>query len=294
MFRIRFCFITLVALLWATSFSTSYAEKEQSISEQSLRSSLVLVEQLLTQSSLAERVRTAKLPEATKSLSQALSIYTKALGYLASGELNQAVIARSEVMRLLMIAGRLANNTPAYVSKKPSIDYQKKLKSIDALLSAHKRITDDNKDYSKQSLLEESIDPLLLEAGQSAAKKSFKDAMVSLSKAYVLIAESIKSQRDGLSLVRSLDFATFKEAFDYEISKYEHYKMLVNMLINDRELIKIDKESKPFFDRAKSYYDQGVLLASKGEHKQAIGFIEKASKTLVKLIQHSGVYIPGA
>ena len=293
MFIQRLQLSALVALLWATSISAPQAAVAIEQSEKNIKSSLELVENLLSKSSIVKTVRSSNLPEATDSLNQAFSFHKKALENLSAGNLSAAAKDRDEVMRLLMLAGRLANQESGYSNKKPLADYEKKLKSVNALLAAHKRITDDNSDTVKESKLQESVMPLIKQSEKRAKEQQFKDALASLNRAYIVIAESIKSQRDGQSLVRSLDFATYEEAFDYEISKYEHYVMLVNMLIEERKTIKRDARSKPFFDESKSYYDQGMELASKGKHEQAIAFIEKASKSLVNLIRDSGVYIPG-
>lgn len=295
MFQKRLISIALVALLWATFISTSSAKEDvkQKLSEKQIRSSLNLVEGLLKNSSLVRQVKSANVPQANDLLNQALSYHSLAMKKLSEGNLSEAADARKEIMHHLMLAGRLANKASGYSTKKPAADYENKLKSVQALLDAHKRITEANNGSIKETKLRNAVDPLIALSRKSANEDKYKDAMVSLAKAYLVIADSIKSQRDGQSLVRSLDFATQEEAFDYEISKFEHYKMLVDMLVNERKTIKLDERSKPFFDESNGFHEQGMSLAAKGQHEKAIVFIEKASKSLVNLIRDSGVYIPG-
>lgn len=293
MFISRFKVVTLVALLWATFVFTASAVPNSTVNENSLRTSLVLVENLLTKSSLVKQIKTVNLPQANESLAQALELHEKATKLLQQGDLVAAKDARDEVMRQLMLAGRLANQASGYSAQKPAADYEKKLQSVNALLAAHKRITVESGDSAMEAKLHAAVDALLKDSKRKAVDGNYQDAIATLDKAYIVIAESIKSQRTGKTLVRSLDFATEQEAYDYEVTKYEHYMMLVEMLINERQVIKRDARSKPFFDEASGYIKEATSLASQGQHGKAAILVEKASKTLVNLIREYGVYIPG-
>ena len=200
----------------------------------------------------------------------------------------------SEASQKLMIANKLAHQVSGLVEAKAKADYQQKLKSVQGLLSAHKRITDINSDSTKELMLQKKTEPFIKKAEQLAKKHLFKEAKVSLDRAYLATVASIKSQRTGQTLVRSLDFKTEKEAYEYELGRYENYKMLVNMMINERHAFERDSQTKPFFDEENRYHAQADALVEKGQYGEAAKLIEKASKSLVNLLRNSGIYIPGA
>ncbi len=193
----------------------------------------------------------------------------------------------------IVIANKLAHQVSGFVETKAKADYEKELKSVQGLLLAHKRITDLNLDSDKELKLQKLIKPLLSQAENLAKNYQFKAAKSTLDEVYLAIVVSIKSQRTGQTLVRSLDFATEKEAYEYELGRYENYKMLVNMMIDERHAFKRDDRTKPFFEEEDRYHVQAEVLAKKGQYGEAAILIEKASKSLVNLLRNSGIYIPG-
>ncbi|HIE40956.1 MAG TPA: hypothetical protein EYP76_06000 [Thiomicrorhabdus sp.] len=192
-----------------------------------------------------------------------------------------------------VIANKLAHYVSGFVETKAKTDYERELKSVQGLLLAHKRITDLNLDSDKELKLQKRIKPLLSQSASLAENHQFKEAKFILDDVYLAIVASIKSQRMGQTLVRSLDFATEKEAYEYELGRYENYKMLVNMMIDERHAFERDDRTKPFFDEANRYFVQAQTLVEKGQYGEAAKLIEKSSKSLVNLLRNSGIYIPG-
>jgi len=283
---------TLAALFWAVSFFTSYSVAA-GLTAEGVKNSLTMNENLLMNSSLVRNVKEVNLPQVSGTLEKALSLHETAKEKLLNSDLEGAVKARDESLRLLMLASRLANKSNGMAEENAKKTYEKKLKSVQSLLDAHKRITESNSDSSTEKKLKLTVSPLLLESEEQAGQQHFKEALSSLTKAYFLIANSIKKQRSGQTLVRSLDFATAQEAYEYELGRYENYQMLVNMMIDERKAFKRDARTKPFFDEVARYQKQAYDLAKQGEYTEAADIIEKASKSLVSLLRDSGVHIPG-
>ncbi len=282
----------VAALFWAVSFSVSYSMTNK-VTEEGVKSSLIMNENLLTKSSLVRNMKKVNLPQVSESLDKALAFHKQALDKLSNGDLKGAIKARDESLKQLMIASRLAHQLSGFAEKKAKTRYEKKLKSVQGLLNAHQRITELNSNTDIELKLQKTITPLMEESKQYASHEKFKEALASLTKAYLVIAESIKSQRSGQTLIRSLDFATEEEAYEYELGRYENYQMLVNMMIDERKAFKRDARTKPFFDEANRYHEQAKRFVAKGQYGEAAKFIEQASKTLVNLLRDSGVHIPG-
>ncbi len=283
----------LTALFWAVSFFAPYVMAAQTLTAEGVKNSLVMNENLLKNSSLVQSVKKVDLPQVSEALEKALSFHKEALSKVSSGDLKGAVKARDESLRLLMLASRLANESSKASEQKSQEDYKKKRKSVQSLLDAHKRITDLNSDSETEKKLHRDVAPLLAESEKYIKQNKFEEAFSSLSKAYLLVANSIKQQRTGQTLVRSLDFATEEEAYQYELGRYENYQMLVNMMIDERKAFKRDARTQPFFDEANRYQQEAEALASQGLYLKAANKIEQASKSLVNLLRDSGVHIPG-
>ncbi len=283
----------LAALFWAVSFFTPYSFAAAEVTAEGLKKSLAMNESLLTKSSLVRNVKEVGLPQVSETLEKALSFHKIALKRLSKNDLTGSLKARDESLRLLMLASRLAHQATGFAEESSKASYDKKLKSVEGLLAAHKRITDANSDSGTEKKLQQSIAELLVSSKKNAEQQKYEEAFSSLSKAYFLIASSINTQRSGQTLIRSLDFATEKEAYEYEFGRYENYQMLVNMMIDERKAFKRDARTKPFFDEAARYQSQAEELAKQGQYTKAAELIEKASKSLVNLLRDSGVHIPG-
>jgi tetratricopeptide (TPR) repeat protein len=283
----------LAALFWAVSFFAPCSFAVGALTAEGLKKSLAMNENLLTKSSLVRNVKEVNLPQVSETLEKALSFHKIALEKLSKNDLTGSLKARDESLRLLMLASRLAHQATGFAEEVSKASYEKKLKSVQGLLAAHKRITDLNSDSETEQKLQESISKLLVSSKKNAEQQKFKEAFSALSKAYFLIASSIKTQRTGQTLIRSLDFATEKEAYEYELGRYENYQMLVNMMIDERKAFKRNARTKPFFDEASRYEAQAESLVKEGQYSEASKLIEKASKTLVNLLRDSGVHIPG-
>ena len=283
----------LAALFWAVSFYIPYTFAGDDLTAEGLKKSLSMNENLLTKSTLVRNVKEVNLPAVSETLEKALSFHKVALDKLSNNDLQGAVAARDESLKFLMLASRLAHQASGFAEENATASYEKKLKSVQGLLAAHKRITDLSSDAETERALQKKVLPLLAESESDVKQQKYEEAFASLSKAYFLIASSINTQRSGQTLIRSLDFATEKEAYEYEFGRYENYQMLVNMMIDERKAFKRDARTKPFFDEAARYQSQAEDLAKQGQYTKAAELIEKASKSLVNLLRDSGVHIPG-
>ncbi len=198
-----------------------------------------------------------------------------------------------EVASRTVVADKLVHQVTNFVEKKAKLDYENKLKSVQGLLNAHKRITDLNQDEVTELRLQKKVMPLIKRSKEFAESQHFKKALSSLNDVYFVVVDSIKSQRSGQTLIRSLDFATEKEAYEYELGRYKNYKMLVNMMIDERHAFNRDARSQPFFEEADRFYAEADKLVREGRYGEAAKRIEMASKSLVNLLRDTGIYIPG-
>jgi len=101
--------------------------------------------------------------------------------------------------------------------------------------------------------------------------------------------------RRGDTLVRSLNFATKREEYDYEIDRNDTHRMLVNVLLEERRASNpaLDRSVRNFLDEAARLRGEAEQQAQKGGFDAAIKTLEDSTRELVRAIRGAGVYIPG-
>ncbi len=106
---------------------------------------------------------------------------------------------------------------------------------------------------------------------------------------------SIESMRRGDTLVRSLNFGSRREEYDYEIDRNDTHRMLITMLLADRKDAAgaMPPAMQPFIDKAGALRRDAEALARSGDHGGAVKVLEDTTRELVRAIRAGGIYIPG-
>jgi uncharacterized protein YfcZ (UPF0381/DUF406 family) len=112
-----------------------------------------------------------------------------------------------------------------------------------------------------------------------------------LDRAYLTARVSIESMRRGDTLVRSLNFASKREEYDYEIDRNDTHAMLIKVLLADRK--DAAGAMAPFTEKAATLRSEAEAQAKKGDHAAGIKLLEDSTRELVRAIRSGGIYIPG-
>ena len=122
-----------------------------------------------------------------------------------------------------------------------------------------------------------------------------KEGRMVLDEAYVAAKVAIEQLRGGETLVRSLNFASREEEYDYELDRNNTHQMLVNVLLREKmdSSAGIEGMVKKFTDKANSLRDQAEKQAAKGNYEAAIRSLEQSTKEILRAIRSAGIYIPG-
>jgi hypothetical protein len=102
---------------------------------------------------------------------------------------------------------------------------------------------------------------------------------------------SIEALRRGDTLVRSLQFASPREEYDYEIDRNDTHRMLIGVVLADRK--EAAGAMQPGIDRAAALRADAEAQARRGGGAAAIRLLEDATRELVRAIRAGGLYIPG-
>ena len=187
---------------------------------------------LIEKSTAARQIESSGEAAAIEKRNNAKEIYGQAKSAYSAGDLTKASTLLSSASKMMFEAARLAA-PESVTAKKIETDYKNKLESVNALLSAQRRIATEKNNKESQASSHQ-VETLIADAERKASAGQYANARTILEQAYLLAKASISSMRSGDTLVRSLNFANKEEEYHYEIDRNETHKMLVKVLLEDK------------------------------------------------------------
>jgi hypothetical protein len=245
---------------------------------------------LIESSSAARQIESSGEAAAREKRDNARLIHREAAALLQAGDDAGAARLLDQATREMMGGARLAR--PEQVAgAKDRRDFDARMDSARALLAAQLRITREKGNTPEAAEATRRIEGLIAQAEARAATGRLDEARPLIDRAYLTARVSIESLRRGDTLVRSLQFGSKREEYDYEIDRNDTHRMLIQILVADRK----DAAGlmAGFVTRAAELRGQAETAAAKGEHGAAIKLLEDATRELVRAIRAGGIYIPG-
>jgi tetratricopeptide (TPR) repeat protein len=249
---------------------------------------------LIETSSAARQIDSSGVAAARERRDNARLIHREAAAALHGNDLAQAAKLLDQAAREMMDGARLAK--PEQVTaEKTQRDFEARLESARALLAAQQRITREKGAGREAQDATRSIERQIADAQAIAVQGRYAEARPVLDRAYLTARVSIESLRRGDTLVRSLEFASKREEYDYEIDRNDTHRLLIGVLLGDRRDPSgaMPAVMQPFSDRAAALRGEAEALARRGDHAGAIQRMEDSTRELVRAIRAAGVYIPG-
>lgn len=268
----------------ATATSTWAQEREQLVRR------LQSVGTLIESSSAARQIESSGEAAAREKRDNARLIHREASATLQAGDEAAAARLLDQATREMMSGARLAR--PEQVAgAKDRRDFDARMESARALLAAQLRITREKGNAPEAAEATRRIESLIAQAQARAAAGQLGEARPLVDRAYLSARVSIESLRRGDTLVRSLQFGSPREEYDYEIDRNDTHRMLIQLLLADRK----DAAAlmAAFVARAAELRTQAEASAARGDHGSAIKALEDATRELVRAIRAGGIYIPG-
>ena len=265
------------------------------IDKDQLNFNMESVGKLLESSSAARQIESSKAPEAIARREKARELYKSARQALDAGDLNKASALLTEVRSSFFEAVRFA--APEEVTaKKQEADYRARLDSVNALLGAYKRVAGE-KGSSSKTVNETvgQIEKSVAEAARHAQAGKYKEGRAELDRAYLVAKAGISTLRSGDTLVRSLNFASKEEEYQYEIDRNDTHLMLIKVLVEEKRATNaaLDQQVQGLVGKSKELRQAAEAAAAKKDHAQAVKLLEDSTAELVRAIRNAGVYIPG-
>ncbi|MDO8991390.1 MAG: hypothetical protein Q7U91_17330 [Sideroxyarcus sp.] len=249
---------------------------------------------LVEESSAAKQIEASGNAEAIAHRAKARDLHAQAGEAFRKGDYETAQKLLFEATRQMVNGVRLA--APAEVTgRKKLTDFNNRMESIKVLLAAQKRISVEKKQGAKGQEVSRQIEAMIKEAATLKDAGKVEEGRVVLDRAYVLTKTAIAGMRSGETLVRSLDFATKKDEYVYEIDRNDTHKMLVEMLLKEKRVANpnLDSQVRQHLDKAASLRAMAEEHAAKGDYISGISRLEESTQELVRAIRRAGVFIPG-
>lgn len=271
-----------------SSAATRLAEGK--IDKAQLTANMESTGKLLESSSAARQIVSSKEAGATSRHQKAKEIYATAKAALDAGDLPKAASLLNETRAAFFDAVRLA--APHEVGAKGlEHEYKSQLESVNALLGAFKRISGEKggvKDSDKTIAL---IEKTIASAAAMAQSGKMKDAREELNRGYLVTRAALSSARNGETLVRSLNFASKEEEYNYELDRNDTHQMLLKAFVTDEK--RADSMIQGFLVKSQDLRMQAAAAASKKDFAEAVKLLELSTMDLVRAIRNAGIFIPG-
>jgi hypothetical protein len=249
---------------------------------------------LIETSSAARQVETSGVAAARERRDNARLIHREAAAALRGGDVATAGQLLDQAAREMMAGARLAKPEQV-MGEKNKRDFDARMESARALLAAQQRITREKAAGREAQDAARSIERQIGEAQALAAQGRVEEGRTILDRAYLTARVSIEAMRRGDTLVRSLNFASKREEYDYEIDRNDTHRMLITVLLSDRKDASgaMPASMQAFTDKATALRGEAEALARRADHAGAIKVLEDSTRELVRAIRSGGIYIPG-
>jgi len=248
------------------------------------------VRKMLFDSSLAHKLDRTENEQALDLRRQAIARYEAALtqadAQSRSGELDEAMS--------LMYAAVAAAQTKAQTNEKLAREYGQRRQSVEALLTAHERVSAEKGAGKDRSRLATEVETLVAEADALLQEGEAFAARTVLDGAYEKIKLALEKLRRGDTLVRELKFDTPEDEYLYELDRNDAHHMLVQVLLAEKmQDPKVLERIEPFIASANEHRAVAERLADQGDFESAMKSLESSTRELVRAIRGAGIYIPG-
>ena len=280
--------------LFAALVFTLLAQTAMAQDREQLERRVQSIGTLINASSAAHQIDTSGVGAARERRDNARLIHSEASAALQGGDLAGSAKLLDEAAREMMAGVRLAK--PEQVAgEKNKRDFEARLDSARALLTAQQRITKEKSAGREAQDATRSIERQIAEAQALATQSRYEEARPVLDRAYLTARVSIESMRRGDTLVRSLNFASKREEYDYEIDRNDTHRMLITVLLADRKDASgaMPAGMQVFTDKAAVLRQEAEAQAKSGDHAGAVQRLEDSTRELVRAIRAGGIYIPG-
>src|SRR6185369_6696440 len=121
-----------------------------------------------------------------------------------------------------------------------------------------------------------SIEKSVADALKLASAGKYQEGRAELDRAYLVAKAGVSAMRSGDTLVRSLNFATKAEEYQYEIDRNDTHQMLIKVLVDEKRATnpQLDQQVSGFVAKAKELRSAAEASAARKGFEEAIKQLE--------------------
>ena len=116
------------------------------------------------------------------------------------------------------------------------------------------------------------------------------EANQELEQALTKLEQALTEARDQETLVRTLEFASPVEEYDYEIERNHSHEMLVRLMLSQQDL---NPASRAMIDRFVELNEvariEAGALAKRNKHSEALQKLEAGTQQLIRALRVAGM-----
>ena len=259
--------------------------------KQGVGQNIQFVEQLINQSAAAKRIQQGDNAEARALQQKAIHELARAKQAQQAGDTQTVSDALHKAKSAMFQAMRMSGKKEA--KEKQQRDFNARVKSVTALLDAHKRIRLEKQLGKPAEDVEQHVASEIQSAQNEFSKGQMDKAMEQVNAAYLSIKLSVMRLRDRDTLVRELHFETKEDEYKYELERNRTHRVLVDVVLKEKLSPQMSMLMKIPMAKAEELRAQAVKQAEGGDFEKAINILEQSTQQIIRAIRMAGVYIPG-
>lgn len=254
-----------------------------------VKQKLSFADMLIGSSASAKRVAASNNAEAQALVTGAKEQLIAARTALAAGDNNQAMGSVDEALRMMNAATRLV---PEQLAVDHKARYAALLEQVGGFEASYQKNLAQGMKPGKtgEELDKAKYGKLLSEAESLAGKGDHEGAAKRLESANELITAALSAMLHSQTMVYDKNFASPKDEYEFELSRYHSYAELVPVAIEQRrpapQTVTMMNE---LTSRAAEVHDEALGLAAKGDHKMAVMAMQAATERIQKALRLAGV-----
>lgn len=269
------------------------AYADQPGSAAAVESRMSFVEKLVFESSAAANIEYSGNPQAEEIRRLAEQHFERAREFRDAGNFPAAEAALNDSIRAMQKAVQSLDE-PGIASDKEREDFATRRGTVEAMLAAHRRISEEKGTMSRHRELRVSIERQLEASDEQLNSGRTGEAQASLDAVYQEVTAAVEVLRNGDTLIRELNFATEEDEYLYELDRNDTHQMLIQVLLTERmEDERLRSTADDFIAKAHTLRDEAEKAAAKRRHAEAITLLERSTTELIRAIRSAGIYIPG-
>lgn len=137
------------------------------------------------------------------------------------------------------------------------------------------------------------VDRMSHDAENLAGRGQYRDADITMRRAYDMLAGGLARIRANETLEHRLVFASPMDEYRYEAERYRSHQMLLTMVVRDRNPApEVMADVEGFRSAAGALASQAGAHAGRGNYQRAIEAQESATEQLIKALREAGMFLP--